>query len=116
MTAGRGTALNPGKRFRTVAVWLAAFFSPTAYCLLLVLAAKFQVQALPGILVVTLFLLMPVVGLLVCGHMVWTSNKTASRRVGWGLLTLVAMLLQLGVLFVIIVAAISAAIGYAGSA
>lgn len=113
MTASQGTAVKSGKRFSPIAVWLCAFFSPTAYFLLLVLANNLHVPAPPEILVASLFFLIPVVALLVCVYVVWVSNKSIARRIGWMAFTLVAVLLQLGIYLVIISAAIGAAIGYA---
>ena len=111
--AFQGAAANTGNRIPALAVWLCAFFSPTAYFLLLLFADRFHVAAPPEILVASLFFLIPVAALLVCGYIVWSSSKTFARKIGWMLFTLVAMLLQFGVLLVIIIAAISAAIGYA---
>jgi hypothetical protein len=113
MTASQGTAGKAGKRVSPLAIWSCAFFSPTAYFLLLLVVDRFRVPAPPDVLVASLFFLAPVVALLVCGYVVWSSSKTIGRRFGWMLFTLVAMLLQFGVLLVIIIAAISAAIGYA---
>ena len=111
--AFQGTAANTGNRISALAVWLCAFFSPTAYFLLLVCANRFHVAAPPEILVASLFFFIPVAALLVCGYVAWRSGKTIARKIGWMLFTLVAMLLQFGVLLVIIISAISAAIGYA---
>ena len=105
--------MNTGPRLSALAVWLCAFFSPTAYFLLLALANRFHVSAPPEILVASLFFLIPVVALLVCGYVVWVSSQSTARRIGWMAFTLIAMLLQFGVLLVIIIAAIGAAIGYA---
>jgi hypothetical protein len=113
MTASQGAAPNTGKHIPALAIWLCAFFSPTAYFLLLVLANNLQVPAPPEILVATLFFLIPVIALLVCGRVVWLSGQTAARRIGWMLFTLVAMSLQFGVLLVIVITVITAAIGYA---
>jgi hypothetical protein len=113
MTASQATAANTRKRISGLAVWFCAFFSPTAYFLLLLSADRFHVAAPPEILVASLFFLMPVVALLVCGYVVWVSSKTIARRIGWMLFTLVAMLLQFGILLVIVITALTAAIGYA---
>jgi len=69
-----------------------------------------QVPAPPGGFVVALFCLIPVVALLVCGTVVWRTRLRASWRVGLLVLTVLAMALQVGVLLVIIVSAITAAI------
>jgi hypothetical protein len=113
MTASQAKSVKVGTRFSALAVWLCAFFSPTGYFLLLILANRFHVSAPPEILVAALFVAIPVIALLVCGYVVWSSSKTMARRIGWMAFTLVAMLLQAGVLLVIIITAISAAIGYA---
>jgi hypothetical protein len=94
------------------AVWLVAFLSPTACLLLLLIASKLQVH-LPETLAGALLLLVPVLALLVCESVVWTSTKTLGRRLGWMLFTLMAMLLQLAVLLVILRAILVTAIGYA---
>lgn len=94
----------------SAAAWLAVFLSPTTYCLLLIIAAKWQVPAPPGGLVVALFCLIPVVALLVCGRVAWRSQFHLRWRVGWLVLTVLGMLFQCGALFVIIVSAITAAI------
>ena len=113
MRAFQGTAANTGHRISALAVWLCAFFSPTAYFLLLLCVNRFHVAAPPEILVASLFFLIPVAALVVCGYVAWWSSKTIARKIGWMLFTLVAMLLQFGVLLVIINAAMTAAIGYA---
>jgi hypothetical protein len=92
------------------AIWLAAFVSPTGYFLLLMLANRLQVPAPPEILVVSLFCLIPLVALLVSGSVVWQSKLTARWRVGCLIFTVLAMLCQIGILFIIIVSAITAAI------
>ena len=94
----------------SVAIWLAVFLSPTGYFLLLMIANRSQVLAPPESIVALLFFLIPVVALLVCGRVAWLSKLNLRWRVGWLVLTILAMLLQFGVLFVIIVSAITAAI------
>lgn len=94
----------------SVAVWLAAFLSPTGYILFLMIVHRLQVPAAPERVVVSLFCLIPVVALLVCGTVVWLSKMRVGWRVGWLVLTALAMLLQFGVLVVIIVSAIASAI------
>lgn len=71
---------------------------------------RLQVPAPPEGFVVSLFCLIPVVALLACGTVVWLSKVSLGWRVGGLVLTVLAMLLQCGVWFVIIVSAISAAI------
>ena len=60
--------------------------------------------------IVSLFCLIPMVALLVCGAVVWRTNLRGSFRVGWLVMTVLAMALQVGVLLVMIVSAITAAI------
>ena len=91
-------------------VWLAVFLSPTAYVLLLMIMDRLQVPAPPEGFVVLLFCLIPVVALLACGTMVWRSKMSLAWRVGGLVLTVLAILIQCGVWFVIIVSAISAVI------
>ena len=93
-----------------VALWLAVFLSPTGYFLLLMMADRWHVPAPPESLVASLFLIIPVVALLVCGRAAWQSQPSLRRRVIGLALTVLGMLLQIGVLFVIIVSAITAAI------
>ncbi len=69
-----------------------------------------QVPAPPAGVVVVLFSLVPVVALVICGTVAWLSKLTVRWRVGWLVLTGLAMALQVGLLVVIIVSAITAAI------
>jgi hypothetical protein len=87
---------------RTLTLWLSAFFTPTAYFLLLLLADRFFLPNPPEIFVASLFYLLPPVALLVCGSVVWSSSIAVPRKIRWLLFTLFAMLLQFGILFVII--------------
>ena len=108
-------ALNPHHSqslpvWLSVPVWLAVFLSPTAYVLLLMIMNRLQVPAPAEGFVALLFCLVPVVALLACGTVVWRSKMSLGWRVGGLVLTVLAMLLQCGVWFVIIVSAISAAI------
>ena len=95
-----------------VVVWLSAFLSPTAYFLLLLLGNKFQIPSLPAKLVWSLFFLIPAVALLICESVVWSCSKTVGRKIGWMLITLLAMLLQFGIILVILRMIIVTAIGY----
>lgn len=97
-------ALIPLSR-RSLAVWLSAFFSPTVYFLLLLLADRFHVPSPPDIFVASLFYLIPPVALLVCASVVWLSSMTVARKIAWMLFTLFAMLLQIGILLAIIIMA-----------
>ena len=94
----------------SVAIWLAVFLSPTAYFLLLSVWNRSQVPAPPAGFVVALFCLIPVIALLVCGTAVWRMKVRPSWRAGWLVLTVLAMALQVGILLVIIVSAITVAI------
>jgi hypothetical protein len=104
MITSRMPALIPLSR-RSLAVWLSAFFSPTVYFLLLLLADRFHVPSPPDIFVASLFYLIPPVALLVCGSVVWLSSMTVAPRIGWMLFTLFAMLLQIGILLAIFITA-----------
>jgi hypothetical protein len=84
-------------------VWLAAFFSPTGYFLLLIIADWFHVPAPPETVVMSLFVLIPVVALIFCGSVVWRSSKTVVHRTAWLFCAVVAMLLQCGIILAIIV-------------
>ena len=106
----RALIAQPGRR---LAVWLLAFFSPTLYLLLLPLAGRSELVGQFGSVVVGLFCLVPVVALLVCEYVVWWSRMTVAWKVAAMLFTLVAMLIQVGILVVIIRAILIAAIGYA---
>ena len=92
---------------RTLAICMAALLSPTAYFLLLLVADRLQIPSPPEWLVASLFYLIPVIALLVCGFAVWLSGMTVARKVVWMLLTLLAMIIELGVLLLIILSAIS---------
>ena len=94
----------------SVALWLAVFLSPTGYFLLLMMADRWHVPAPPEGVVVSLFVLIPLVALLVCGSAVWRSKWDRRRRVAGLVLTVLGMALQVGVLLVIIVSAIAVAI------
>ena len=82
----------------SVPVWLGAFLSPTAYVLLVITLGRSQLPAPPGWLVVALFCLVPVAALLLCGTVVLFSKPRGGWRVGWLVLTVLAMLAQVGVL------------------
>ena len=90
---------------RKLGLWLLAFFSPTLYFLLLLLGDRFHVTPPPEKIVGLLFYVIPLVALLVCERAVWLSDVMTGRKVGWMLLTLLAMLLQFGVILAIIVSA-----------
>ena len=90
--------------------WLAVFLSPTAYVLLLIIVSRLQMSAPAGGIVVALFCLIPLAALLACGTAVWRAKRSLRWRVGGLVLTVLAMLLQCGVWFVIIISAITVAI------
>ena len=89
----------------SLAVWLLAFFSPTTYLLLLLLAEKIGVAPPPGQFVAELFYPILLLALLVCESVVWVSAKPIARRIGWMLFTLFAMLVQCGLILAFIVMA-----------
>jgi hypothetical protein len=94
------------------AVWLSAFLSPTLYFLMVLLAAKFRIN-LPQTFIWSLFFLIPVSALLICGWVVWCSSKTVGRKIGWMLFTLLAMSLQFAMILVVLRVILVTAIGYA---
>ena len=91
--------------------WLAAFLSPTAYFVMVLLAGKFHIN-LPQTFVGSLFFLIPVLALLFCEWMVWSFSKTVGRRIGWMLVTLLAMSLQFAMIVTVLRMILVTAIGY----
>jgi hypothetical protein len=96
----------------SVVVWLSAFLSPAAFFLLMLLANRFQIPSPPAMFVWPLFFLIPAVALLICESVVWSCGKTVGRKIGWMLFTLIAMVLQFGIILVILRMIIVTAIGY----
>jgi ABC-type amino acid transport system permease subunit len=94
----------------SVAIWLTAFLSPTGYVLAVMTLYRLQMPAPPGRFVVALFCLIPLAALLVCWAVAWLSQVRRGWRVGWLVLTMLAMILQFGFWVVIILSAITAAI------
>ena len=92
-------------------VWLSAFLSPTACFLLLLLANNLRIN-LPAMFVWSLLFVIPVVALLICESVVWSCSKTVGRKIGWMLFTLVAILLQIGIILVVLRAILVTMIGY----
>src|ERR1044071_569392 len=95
----------------SMAIWLAAFLSPTAYILFLLIADKALI--LPRSAAGALLWMVPVVALLaplVCVIVVWRSKMTFGWRVGGLVVTALGMLLQFGVWFVFMLNVINAAI------
>ena len=97
----------------SLVIWFSVFFSPTGYLLLMLLANKFHISAPPDAVVWSLFLLIPVVALLVCGTVAWFSGKTMLGRIGRLACTVSAMVIQFGVILVLLRAILVTAIGYA---
>lgn len=93
-----------------VLVWLGVFLSPTEFILLLMIMDMRHVPAPADVVVVSLFILIPVAALLACEIMVWRSKIATGWRGAGLVLTPLAMLLQCGFWFVLIVSAITAAI------
>jgi hypothetical protein len=113
MNASIPQSRRPLPVWLSTVVWLSAFLSPTAYFLLLLLARKLQIQALPEAFVGSLFFVIPVVALLICEWVVWMHSKTVPRKILWMLFTLLGMLLQFALLVAILRAVLIALIGYA---
>src|SRR5688572_2024883 len=93
-------------------VWLAVFLSPTVCFSLLLLASTFQIPRLPAMFVWSLFFLIPVVALLICESVAWSRSRTIGGRIGGMVFTLLAMLLQFGIILVILRAILVTRIGY----
>ena len=56
--------------------------------------------------------LAPVVALLICESVVWSCSKTVGRKIGWMIVTLLAMLLQFGVILAVLRAILVTMIAY----
>lgn len=93
-----------------VPIWLAAFVSPTALVFLLGILNQMQVPAPPDGVVAALFCLTPFAALLACCAVVWRSGMSRGWRIAGLVLTLLAMSIQCGVWFLIIVSVIAVAI------
>lgn len=92
------------------AIWLTALLSPTVYVLAVIALSRLQMPAPPAGFVVALFCLIPVAALLVCLTVAWYSQVGRGWRVGWLVLTILAMLLQFVFLVLIVISAITVAI------
>ena len=92
---------------------MAAFFSPTAYWLLMLLADGYHIPLPPGVIVWSLFLLILVVALVVGGAVAWRSSPRILVRIGWLVFTLAAMVVQCGFILYVLRAIMVARIGYA---
>ena len=92
-------------------LWLSAFLSPAVCFLLLLLASEFRINV-PERVALSLFLFVPAVALLVCESVAWSCSKTVGRKIAWMLFTLLAMLLQFGIILVVLRAILATRIGY----
>lgn len=91
-------------------VWLVAMLSPTGYVLAVICLSRLQLPAPPVWFVIALFCLIPVAALIFCWLVVWLSHLGRGLRVGWLVLTTLAMAVQVGLLLVAVASAITAAI------
>lgn len=94
---------------RTQVMWVAAFFSPTIYFLLLIAAIQYRLPAPPETLVAALFFLVPVAALVVCETVVCRSSMTLGNKVLWVLFTLLGLGIQFGVILAFVRAYLIAA-------
>jgi hypothetical protein len=94
----------------SMVVWFAAFLSPTCYVLAVICLSRLQMPPPPAWFVVALFGLTPLAALIVCSAVAWLSQARRGWRVAWLVLTILAIPLQSGFLFVIVVSVITAAI------
>jgi hypothetical protein len=94
----------------SVVIWVAAFLSPASYVLAVMCLSRLQMAAAPAWFVVALFCLTPLAALMVCSAVAWLSQARRGWRVGWVVLTILAIPLQFGFMVVLIVSAITAAI------
>ena len=92
--------------------WLSVFLSPTAYFLLLLIASELQIPKVPMALIASLFFLIPAGALIFCEWVVWTRSRTAGGKIGGMVFTLLAMLLQFGIILVVLRAILVTRIGY----
>ncbi|HVT30131.1 MAG TPA: glycosyltransferase family A protein [Lacipirellulaceae bacterium] len=93
--------------------WLLAFFSPTAYFLVLLFVARHPMPyRLPETLVAALFCLIPVVALLTCEALVWSARMRVRWKIAALVLTLSASVLQAVVLVVVLRIILITAIAY----
>ena len=94
-------------------VWLGAFFSPTAYFLLVLFADAHHIPGLSIAIPLALFCVIPFVALIICGFAVWLSSRKLLVRLACLLFTLMAMVIQVGFILFVLRAIIVARIGYA---
>lgn len=91
-------------------IWLAAFVSPTALVFLLGFLDRMRAPAPPESMVAALLCLTPLAAFLTCSTVVWRSGMSLGWRIAGVVLTLLAMSIQCGVWFLIIVSVIAVAI------
>jgi hypothetical protein len=107
---------TPPLHFRqsaSLAIWLLAFFSPSAYFLLLLLARGLPFSRnVPEALVVSLLCIIPLGALLVCESVVLSARLTIPWKIGGMVFTLVASLLQFGIIIAFLRAILITAIAY----
>ncbi|MEM6884555.1 MAG: hypothetical protein AAF571_05935 [Verrucomicrobiota bacterium] len=85
--------------------WLASFFSPTIYFVLLLIAERLEINPIPENIVILLFCLIPVVALLICEYLVWLASRDGNRLTTWMWFTMLGLVFQFGVIIAIVVAA-----------
>ena len=90
---------------RSLAAWITAFVSPAIFFLLLLVGDTLHLPSPPDAIVATLFYLIPIIALFVCGLVVLSSHMTVARKLRWMIFTTIGMLLQFGVLLAIMVVA-----------
>ena len=95
-----------------VAVWLAAFLSPSAFFLLIILLSNSRAINPAEMVVWALFVLVPAGALMVCEWVAWSCSRTVRWRIGWMVFTLVALGVQFAVIVVILRAILVATISY----
>ena len=94
-------------------VWWAVFLAPTVYFLLLLLANTLQIRVLPATVIWSLFFALPLVALLVCESSIWSRCRSTGARIGFGVLTFIAMLMQFGIILVVLRSILVTRIAYA---
>lgn len=98
---------------RTLPFWLFAFFSPSIYFVLFLLASRFHVApSLPAAFYVTLFFLTFAGALLFCMGVSWAAEMPLTRKIGLTIFTLLGLLLQFGIVAVILRAILITIIAY----
>ncbi len=85
--------------------WLASFFSPTIYFILLLIAEQLEISPLPENIIILLFCLIPLIALLICEFLVWQASRDGIRRSGWMWFTMLGLVFQFGIIIAIVVMA-----------